>query len=244
MTLGFNKPETIEMSMKRLVDTCDNLNRVEKVLVDLNYPLPNKKQNTVRLAELSSIYDYTLLKPHINRGVSGNWMWVMNELDLKHEDVLIGMDPDSEPQQKGWVEAITRVLTSQPKVAYVGLKRTSPPGLSTESDESNRRYVSLNVSNERVRLYQDLIAWPMGGFQVSFMKDYGLHQKNNRYGHIEYCTDKVMKENGYQWLILEDYEDATSCRGDALYKAWKVEQANMKTDLDFENWLIVKGFIK
>jgi hypothetical protein len=237
MVLCYNRPEVIEQAIKRLNETQD-INGYECFLIDVRYPLPDKNENFKQLAPMALKYGFDFLRPAMNRGVSGNWTWVVNELGLRGNDVLIGMDPDSMPQNNGWCDALTDVLSQgDTPIGYCGLTRVSPPELSTERDESGIGYIIKEVGGRRLRMFSQPMSWPMGGFNAGFVNEVGIHQPRSRYGYIEIATIKEMEKTHWDWGLLDEFFDATSDRGESEYKAWKVDHAIGRTDLDFESYL-------
>ena len=221
ITLCFNRPEQVAHSIGRLNSTQDT-SAYEKYLIDVSYPLPDKKKNTIKLANLAMHHGYELLKPYKNRGVAINWMHAVMELELKAGDVIIGMDPDSHPMTSGWCDALTDVLISDKKIGYCGLTRTSKPELSTEVDESSYQYSIQEIAGHDVRFYEKPVAWPMGGFNVEFVKTVGIHQPRKHYGFIEIETIRQMQKTEWSWCMLDKYYDATSERGEDLFRQWKL----------------------
>lgn len=241
ITLCFNRPEVVRNSIQRLNKT-QKTDGFEKYLIDVSFPIPDKTHNTIELATMANQFGYKLLKPAYNRGVARNWMWAVEELELNNNDVIIGMDPDSEPIDNGWADALVDVLTGGQKIAYCGLTRVSPPGLATEVDESKIIYSRSVINTRKVRHYSQPIGWPMGGFSAGFVRERGIWQPRSRYGFIEHETIRNMGD--WKWVMLDEFRDQTSDRGETIYRDWKVEQAQGKTDLDFEAWLKDKGLIQ
>lgn len=242
ITICFNRPDKIRSAIQRLEAT-QNTNGFEKYLIDVAYPLPDKKTNAVDLALIANRNNWTLLKPLKNRGVAGNWTWAVNELSLTHGDCIIGMDPDSEPVDDGWCDAVVDVIRFG-NIAYCGLTRISPPGLETEVDESKYMYSRSYINTRKVRHYGEPIGWPMGGFNAGFIKEGRLTQPRSHYGFIEIDSINNMRGTDWKWVMLDEFRDQTSERGEPTYRDWKIEQAQGKTDLDFEAWLFKKGILK
>lgn len=237
ITLCYNRPEVVAQSIGRLKRTQDT-NGYEKYLIDVSYPLPDVRQNTRKLANLAHFHGYDLIKPYRNRGVAVNWMHAAAELELQPGDVLIGMDPDSEPTTPNWCDALVNVLSSDPTIAYCGLTRISKPTLATEVDESQYRYKVADIGGEDVRFYDQPVSWPMGAFSVKFMKEIGIHQPRTYYGFIEIGCMKRMANTDWRWCMLDKHFDKTSDRGEESYKQWKIAQAKQLTDLDFKDYLL------
>lgn len=237
ITLAFNDPEQVQKAVKRLKDTQD-ISTYEYYIIDVGFPIPCKRKNFKRLCDIANAYDVDILKPARNRGVSGNWMWAVYELGLEGNDVIIGMDPDSEPQQRGWCDALTDVLSnSMEPIAYCGLTRITPPQLSTEVNEFDKPYTTHMIAGRKVRKYMEAISWPMGGFNAGFVRERGIHQPRTRYGFIEMGTIRLMENTKWDWCMLDEFHDATSDRGDKRYQEWKIKQARAETHLDFEDYL-------
>lgn len=237
ITLAFNDPDQVQKAVKRLKETQD-LTDYEYYIIDPGYPIPSKAENFYRLVDISRAYNVDIIRPFQNRGVSGNWRWAVYELGLQKGDVIIGMDPDSAPQEQGWCDAVSDVLTQEEKpIAYCGLTRISPPQLSTEVDESRKSYTIDTLGERKVRFYAEPVSWPMGGFNVQFVRERGIHQPRTRYGFIEMGTIRLMEGTAWDWCMLDDFHDATFDRGDQRYQEWKIKQARNETHLDFEDYL-------
>lgn len=237
MTLGFNKVSNILTAYHRFHQTNPGFRYDEYVIVDLDFPDFDKMPSVVSLSSLSVDFGFTLLKPRKNRGVSGNWNWTALEMDIKDEDILIGMDPDSDPVNSGWAKAICDVMSADKKIAYCGLTRASAPGLPHEVPEGHQKYKLKEVGGHNVRVYDELIAWPMGAFRGEFIKAGGIEQARSHYGFIEHKSAENMNKLGMHWVMLDEFKDQTSDRGSKLFKEWKVAQVRNETDLDFKDWM-------
>lgn len=239
ITLAYNRPEVVEQSLIRLRQTQD-LTDYEYYLIDPGYPIPSKRENFLKIVDIAKRYQVEYLKPATNRGVSGNWMWAIYELGLgkTENDVIIGMDPDSNPMDNGWCDAIVDVIVKgKEKIAYCGLTRTSPPDLATEVDESQRAYTLHNIGGRKVRLYSELISWPMGGFSARFARERGIHQTRSMYGYLELATVRAMDGTDWDWCMLDNFRDYTVDRGEDMFRQWKVAQAQGRTNSDFETFI-------
>lgn len=237
MTLGFNRTENILNAYHKFHHTNPGFKYDNYAIVDLGFPDFGNLPTIVSLAPLSVDFGFTLLKPSKNRGVSDNWNWTAWELGIEDDDILIGMDPDSDPVNPNWAKAIVDVMKMDQSIAYLGLSRSSGPVLKTEADESNRKYTIKMIGVHKVRFYTDMIAWPMGAFRGSFIRKGGIVQGRKHYGYIEHESAKKMDELGMRWAMLDEYFDNTQSKGSEKYSQWKVEQAQNRTDLDFKEWM-------
>lgn len=231
MILAYNRPELVKSAIARCKEQNDltGLN-YEYCLVDPGYPLPNKFFNSSQLLSYCIKNDVTYLKPYMNRGVSKNWQWFINEVHASPEDVVIGIDPDNFPDNANYIKAIADVLMSDRSVFYCGLQR-----LPFYENFTRSLY---QIAGNWVYEYRDLISWSMGGFSVGATRTMGgIQQSHAVYGGIEQRMIEIAKPLGLKSVMLKDYLNTHTESPDPEYQAWKYESATTALKDDFETWL-------
>jgi hypothetical protein len=237
--LAHNNPSIVMEAVRKYKEQNKEMNfDHEWIMVDCDYPLPHSGQNHVDIASIAAAYDMTLLKPYKNRGVSGNWNWVVNEVGAKDEDIMIGIDPDGRVRESGWVSAIVEVFKHEPRAYYVACNQISHGGWTNVT--TTRHETTSGVGYLE---FPHIVAWSLGGFKVGHIRKIGgLHERRPFYGFIEDETHKRMQSQGdYTFFKLENYFDFHLTRVDPLYMDWKKAMVEGLTKLSLSDWIKEEG---
>lgn len=236
--LGFNTPTMIEGAFQSFENTVAPDNHIIKMFFELGYPLPNSIEETrEKNCELASKYGWLII-PIPNHSVTENHnVAIFDHCRIRDEDFYITYDPDVRMQQRGWIPAMVEALRSDENTVFV---------------TANRRYRDLEwcwkghgrtiqtlPSGLRVGRYRDLVAWSMGMYKGSWLKNYmgrEFKARNPVYGYGEHAMVDLMLKHGKTWCEVSDfYDDHLS--SEVVYSEWKTESAGHKTQLKFEDWL-------
>ncbi len=239
MILAHNRFDIIKESVEWYDTKWGNYPIANKVLVDQHYPLvDNQTDHTKKLADLAAKHGWTFVRPLKNRGVGGSWDWVVRELGLGNDDVIVGLDPDGRPQQIGWLDAMMTVFNNDALCYTVQLNVAGTYALNLPRTEEQ-------IGGEWTVVYNRPIAWTLGGFSVYWLKAVGgFLQSHPQYGFVEIQMEKACKPKGGHFRILRDYYDQHVTAPDKAYIDWKLECAQFKTLLPFGDWVREKGIIK
>lgn len=248
-TLAFNLPSEVEDATQSLYE----LNTGFKHLIaDLGFPLEYggdlpedidkvKKVNSKKLQDIASKYgsEYVNLP---NIGVSQNWNQVKEYFGITDKDILICADPDERPFNKGWVNAIYTVLSNFNLAACALVM----PDQKKWLENNHGKTVKVEIGGKNVFLINGTLSMAQVGFSGKFLNMIGgvpVPESYSIYGHIESALNNKMKERGYGWGILQDYEVIhTECS--TLYREWKTDILSgnfiAEKQIGFESWLELK----
>lgn len=244
-TLAFNLPEEVKTATGLLY--AQNKTGFEHIIVDLGFPIETpdiipadiekaKANNSLALQKIASDYGSKYVKAP-NVGVSQNWEWVRQQVNLPSNSVIICADPDERPKHDNWVSAVSNVLTAPGhKLAWCSL-------IMEEQAKVIDKYPHTVhfIAGYRVYVMDCIISWAQGGFNGKFLNEIGgipAPEKAPIYGWIEDACYAQMKRLGWKWGILADYYvEHTECS--PLYRAWKTQITSHveKGQISFEQWL-------
>lgn len=252
-TLGYNIPELIEEATVSLYELNPE-NTYKHVIADLGYPLGqkreswemvpqhmgiNKRKNAVEIVDIGTLHMSDFVRVP-NKGVSGNWTQIAQMYDIGRGDVLIGADPDERPMDKGWVDAMAKVMQGDSSIAIVSL--VLPELLALEGFFEKYFWGEREVNGIRVWEGRYLCQWALIGISGSFIHAAGgvpYPEVAPIYGHIEGACDTMMKHLGMKWVMLPDYR-VQHISSSPLAQEWKNWVAGEGLDvgqISFEQWL-------
>lgn len=251
-TLAYNLTSEVEEATKLLYQQNDKDN-FEHVIVDLGFPIveADKIPSSIDAAKLENaqLNIYTAMKysskflSFANKGVSQNWEFVRQQLDVTDNDVLICCDPDERPKNNGWIKAVSDVLFNGNKIAWCSL-------MMKEHEQFISKLEKFNVGGYDVYFVEGRINWAQGGFSGKFLneiKGIPVPEGAPIYGWIEDACVKKMQPLGYRVAILADYfVEHTECS--PLYREWKTDVTTnyLQGQVTFDEWLLAdkKVYIK
>jgi hypothetical protein len=252
-TLGYNIPELIEEATVSLYKLNPE-NTYKHVIADLGYPLGqkreswemvpqhmgiNKRKNAVEIVDIGTLHMSDFVRVP-NKGVSGNWTQIAQMYDIGRGDVLIGADPDERPMDKGWVDAMAKVMQGDSSIAIVSL--VLPELLALEGFFEKYFWGEREVNGIRVWEGKSMCQWALIGISGNFISAVGGIPHPDAaplYGWIETACDIHMKRLGMKWVILPDYrvQHIASSPLAQEWKNWMVGPGLDSGQVPFEQWL-------
>lgn len=233
--LAYNKTDVVEAALNRLLNKNKDTTKFYFIFVDPNYPL-NKDKEIFDLFEKyrHRFHDCSYFNIE-NLGVAQNYNQVIFHFDFKRDDIVHFFDPDNNPRDENYLDAMVAVLKDQ-NVAYVTLERPDP-------DIPYGEQITIN-NHECYVIYRGH-SWCMGAFKGSFLNQaYPLSQDNGAWGFIEDWLYRKFKSLDMIGVFLKGYVDEMidgTGQGtggqDDLYLQYQVDCAYRKTQLRFEDWL-------
>jgi hypothetical protein len=232
MSLAFNSTAMCLDAIKLFEKQHEGVKFASKTLVDPHYPLALQPMHTKALFDIALQYGWNFVRPSRNRGVQGNWQWLVDELGLVEGDVLVGVDPDGRPKQDRWASAILDVFNESPECYYITLNRESIYSMKHLGG------VDKLVGNHWVTEFPQLVSWCLGGFDIGWTKRVGgIEADSKLYGYIEHAMQRKCGQLGGKFYYIRDFYDDHLRAEDQEYTAWKLASANRTTELDFKDWL-------
>ncbi len=230
--LAFNDFPMVKRAIEQFESQKGNYPIKTKLLVDQQWPCRTVDEDTQSgwLMQLAFLHGWRYVKPFKNRGV-GTWNWVIQELELGEDDVLHGCDPDGNPQQPGYLDAMMDVFNNAPECYTVQLNRKEGEYLVFPKTELTKGATTVLDFNRPV-------AWSLGAFSVSWLKRIGgFLQFHPQYGFCEIAIIDKAKPLGGKFYILKDFYDEHLKSTNEPYIKWKRACADNATQLDFATWL-------
>lgn len=253
-TLCYNTPSEVEKTTRLIYEQNDQ-RHFKHYLIDLGFPVENdtvpvditkaKKNNSVKLTQIASKYGSTYVRMS-NIGVSQNWNQIIKHCKLKDEDIIIGADPDERTIDPGWADAMSTVLSHDPKIGMVSLVMPEQEQLLKTMGGD-----TFYVKGVRVFKPNKLTNWAMIGFSGRFLKTIGdipYPKGAPKYGWIESELVPQFIRTGFYWVFLPDYRvyhtDYPRDKGaPKLLREWKnqiIFNIQEYGQIDFEKYLNMK----
>jgi hypothetical protein len=171
-----------------------------------------------------------------NMGLSGGLNYLINNLNLQDDDIVIGTDLDVWPTTQDFGKAIVEVLRADPTVGWVSLQNQH------SKKELNERGYTIHTIGGHVcyeghtPCVQSIIGW-----SAKSLKGLGqLKEQQHYYGGGEVVNHPRLKQLGLKWVYLPQYEEIFHpyCEGDRSYVVYKWNYSHLRTTkLSFADWL-------
>lgn len=233
MMLAYNKFYLCKEALELFEKQNKGFPVVKKLLLDPGYPLETE-DNSLKLSMLAAEYGWQYAKIE-NISVADNWNQAIKLMDLKEDDIILGMDPDGRPQEDGWLAAMMDVFDHSPECITV---QFSQPGV----EQQQHGQTVVKFGNTEVYNYPRLIAWSLGSFSVKWLNRIGgMGQQAAKYGYTEHHIMDHAGKLGAKFYILKGFHDHHLKAPDDLYTQWKLESAQKKINSDFADWLKING---
>lgn len=222
ITLGHVLPEILETALRRYRETAEL--ESEHILVDHHWPLDYWKTRH-KILDLAEKYGCRVMSPLENLGGHGGVSWVLKNLPLKPEDVVIGYDSDSNPAVSGWDKAAIDVLSADPSLAIVSLASEffwATPG---------RDHTEEKIAGHTVVFPDDYAVQNVTILKGSYCLAVGeIRGLRNFYGYTENIMWAETKKRGWRMGWLKDYhEDHCPIPHHPWYVDWKWAHAHHNT---------------
>lgn len=236
MCLAYNTYEMVKRAIVQFEEQAPKYSIASRTLVDQRYPndgdINTNAENIIGLAEK---HGWNYVRPAKNTGAHGGWNWTIRELGLGQDDVLMGVDPDGNPQQPKYLDAIMDVFNNAPECFTVQLNR---PCVYAQGLPRTSRL----IGKTEVLDYHQPVAWSLGAFECGWLNRVGgMQSRHNLYGYCELDTIQAMRPFGAKWYIVKDFYDEHMKAPDEKYIDWKLACAEGRTYAQFEDWLKIQG---
>lgn len=247
-TLAFNLPSEVEIATS-LLYKLNEQTRFLHTVIDLGFPLeyggdiPSdieaaKRGNTALLIQTAHSHGYDFYRME-NKGVSQNWSEVYRLLQVTDEDVLIGVEPDETPLNKGWVQAMADVLME----GSIGLVSLLMPEQEDWLKSNPNVYTEKQIAGHRCYVIHGTMSMALIGFSGKFLNKMGgipVPDGTTIYGNIESASYAKLKEHGFEWCFLADYK-VKHKEDTPIYRRYKTDitygQYSGSKQIHFIDWL-------
>lgn len=232
ITLCHNPIEQISVGMHAYYSTTI-LPSTTHILVDHHWPIDYWAHRR-RLLELAEQYSCYLMTPYENLGGHEGYNWVLRNLPLENDDLVIGYDGDSYPITPKWDMAFLQVM-EDPSLAACSLNLKYLDSLRPwkKTDDANGIEVVLPAGDNENEMFNVTI------WRYSFLKENGLFQALCPfYGHVEIPMQNLIRKKGFRHVYLKNYfEDHNPIPNNSDYVGWKDAHVRGKFLGNFKNWV-------
>ncbi len=205
------------------------------LFLDQNYPL-DKDANSAELKSICDALGIEYLNAGRNLGLHEGFNYVLRSIDLKPDDVVIALDPDSMCEVAGWDEALCDAL----KIPDVGWATLMNP----RCEDELKKYgydVGVTLGGKEVWFTRQAIVNSICAWRGDFLiHSKGLTENRPFYGHLESPMYEKLKAAKLRWAFLVGYPETDQQRliEDRIYQIYKWEHAHLQSwHGDFESWL-------
>ncbi len=209
---------------------------VQHLVLDQHYPLRPYAVGDA-LAEYWGQGQVQTYDEGRNVGLHEGLNVLLSKIDLKDEDIVVGIDPDDGPRRKGWLEAMIRVFGAGSKAGWLSLVT---PQIIEVLDERKAPVVTLG--GEHVRFVTEPLMNVVVGWRGSTLKAMGkMEEPHNFYGGLESAMQPKCMAAGYAVGYMVDYfTDSHRHLADEEYEIFKTRHVGFTQPVfpgSFEDFL-------
>ncbi len=253
-TLGYNVPGMVQETAL-LTRNMNMAKPFEYIIAHCGFPLTEFHQGEVTPEGIKEahIANGMLIRQYAadvdaqvvtirNQGVSPNWEFIRQKMQVGDDDVLICADPDERPEQENWVHALAEVMQADKRIAWCSLMMREQVKLLSDP---RFKWSEKTIAGHRVYIMHTYgFNWAQGGFSGRFLNSVGGVQAMEKapiYGWIE---NAATNHFGTRWdyAILADFyvEHIASPPLYGEWKDWVCSPAVIDNgkQVDFETWLL------
>lgn len=232
ITLGYANPVTINESIRKYYEFATEKD-VTHIILNNHYPLPTPEAASENLRRLCQEYGIHLLDAGENLGLHRGFNYVLDAIGWPQGSAVIGYDPDTCPETKGWDSALFKAIEDDSTVVWASLFNSiSKREMIDRTFKIDGR---LWVPNSPV--INSICAWRM-----DWLKDVGgLTEGNKYYGGLECAMWNNLDQKTKRWVFLQDFHEVRMAgletSVDAAYTAYKWEHAHEGYPGSFDDFL-------
>lgn len=229
LILGFANGKTATRTLIELEKT--RTSDATVVILDQHYPMQEMTPFWKTWAKsLGGIY----LDAGKNLGLHEGLNYMCKALDMKPSDKVIGFDPDTLPQTRGWDDALLKAL-DLPNVGWASLWNEHSEGEMRARGYTESTEHGLDLWTTKQAVVNSICAWNLewvynvGGFQ----------EPAEFYGGLECCMFPKCVAQGKRWVWLRYFTEGKwgTDLSDPEYTAYKWAHAHQGWKGDFAAWL-------
>lgn len=235
ITVCHMEPEIVAWSLMRFRRTTSILPD-DWTLLNNQWPL-NRKRTSADLAAAASLVNADYLSATNNLGGVGGFNDVLDSLDIYEDNLVLLYDPDSNPLQQGWLEAMIDVMKADLTLGYVSL---------LDKRKVDHKWTYETIAGHKVSFIPYPEMWNVTLFRGSAL-DKGLLADSDKwkapfYGHVETAMFRHVRAKGMRNGYMFDFREGPCPLEHPLtYRQWKVEHAAGRYPGNFDVWCKEKG---
>lgn len=221
ITLGFCPWRVLEAGLASYAATAA-VKPSAHYFLDQHYPL-RREENLPQLQRLCQQHGLTYVDSGQDRGLCGGWNFLIPQIPFAEGDILIGYDPDSKPESRGWDQALLDVLAAEPAfdLAATSQAHTAenifPRGIIQGSfrEVAGHRIFHVNMPT--------LDMWTVGAARWELFRGREMASSMAYWGGTEATVRSWLIERGKTYCYLMDHQEnnGNSILGDPEYRQYK-----------------------
>ena len=233
VSLAFAPARVVLECMRQVYETIGI--PVEHHVLMNHYPINQDLNDKVLL----TVFDHYKCKVHdlgANTGLSGGYNYLIKQLNLQDDDIVIGLDLDCYPVTQNYGQALVKVLKGDRSIGWASLQNQHSVRELAERGFTPHIVDGVLVHEAHTACVNSICAWS-GKFLNGFG---GLQEPSKWYGGLEAMSFSKVKQLGFKWVYLPQYEERFhfTMQADRCYIVYKWSLAHLKTTtLDFASWL-------
>lgn len=233
-TLAYLDFPVLEVALDQYKKTAI-LEHSEHILVDHHWPI-NYWWFRHRLLDTAMYFKCKVVSPYENLGGHGGNNWLLKNLPMSDNDLMICYDADSNPQTIGWDAMLATAMEDK---AYAAVSLTINADLLTKDWVHEVTSSGIEVKRPRHGIEMMNIT----GFRVGFLRAIGGFQSPRKfYGFVEGHLFKKMNEMGLKHGYLVDaFENLKQIEPHPQYQEWKRNHVMGTFPGNFDQWAKEKG---
>lgn len=203
-------------------------------LIDAHYPI-NRSKNVAEIHRLAQHFGLIVLDPGRDLGLHGNLNFWMDQVKPEAGDVMIGVDPDSNPITPGWDQALLETLSQNKEFGAVSLFNPK-----SEKEFGRPPWVSGRGCSHRALIAPQPMTCTVTAFDLDLIRAMGgFRQPKHYWGGFEKDLWARMALFRRRWGFLKDFKDLHDLNevADPEYTEWKFAHFYMGYKLSFESYL-------
>ncbi len=178
----------------------------EHILLDQHYPIRHREtQDAISDYVDTAKYSVRVLDAGKNLGLHRGLDYMLSQLQLEPDDVIVAFDCDEDPYSPGWLEAMQRVMAADPKCGWISMM--GPP-IRAHLDQHAIPVTKVGGEDLRIpggALMNVLCAWRAGAIAAAGGK---FTEPFEYYGGLELHMQPRFQEAGYWVGWLNDWYTA------------------------------------
>jgi hypothetical protein len=233
-TLAYLDLPVLEMALEQYAKTAVPV-KGEYILLDHHWPL-NYWKHRHRLLELAEKYNCRVMSPYENLGGHGGNNWLIQNLPVRNEDLIITYDADSNPQTVGWNAMLVKAMEDP---SYAAISLTINADLLTKDWVTEETTSGVAVKRPRNGIEMMNIT----AFRASFLRLIGGFKGPRRFygfveGHLHQSMQAMGLKHGY---LVDAYENLKPIEPHPQYQEWKRNHVTGTFPGNFDQWAKEKG---
>lgn len=207
----------------------------QHILLDHHWPI-HRWQHRRKILELAENYKCKVMSPYENLGAHGGNNWLLQNIPMDNEDIMICYDADSNPQTVLWDVMLQAAMED---LSYAAVSLTINADLLTKDWIHETTTSGINVKRPK----NGIEMMNVTAFRVGFLRAIGgFSGPRKYYGFIEGRLFERMRAMGLKHGYLVDaYENLKPIEPHPQYQEWKRNHVMGTFPGNFDQWAKEKG---